>query len=186
MVVAIKDNGRILLGVTVADISRYISDNDLINEENLPYFKVRGEADCVVCYAGAGLEVEMDVLKFNDKIFRGITDAKSILQDVVPEIKELISPYKGINKEGHMKDSVYIVKGDRLFEITRHFIVHEVDYLAMGYEDVVIGILETVEGLSGEEKLLAVARGIYKLCTKKTFPFIIFDTKTKKRKVFYQ
>jgi hypothetical protein len=185
MVVVVKEKDRVLLGVTIADISRYISKNDLINEENLPYFKVRGE-DCFVCYAGGGLEIEMDVLKYNDKIFRNITDGNSILQNVIPKLKEIIEPYMGINADGVMKDCVYIIKGNRVFLITRNFIVHEIEnFNCVGNDDVVSGIMETIPSLSGEEKLLTVAREVYDLCGIRSFPFIIFDAKTKKRKVFY-
>lgn len=185
MIVAVKEKDRVLLGVTIADISRYISNDDLIDEENLPYFKVRGE-DCIVCYAGCGLEIEMDVLKCNDKIFRNITDGNSILQNVIPKLKEIIAPYKGINSEGVMKYGIYIIKGDKVFYITRNFIVHDIeDFYCVGSEDLMSGIIESLPPLCGEEKILTVAREFFKLCGIRSFPFVILDSKTKKRKVFY-
>ena len=94
MVIARKDGDRIVVGSTVADTLIDMTERDLSLLENIPFWKVKGEKNCYVF--AEDLTFATDLLRFNDYVFKNITDGNSVITNVVPKIKELLSKYSQI------------------------------------------------------------------------------------------
>ena len=88
MVIARKDGDRIVVGLTVADTLIDMTERDLSLIENIPFWKVKGEKKCYVF--AEDLTFATDLLRFNDYVFKNITDGNSVITNVVPKIKELM------------------------------------------------------------------------------------------------
>ena len=48
MIVARKKDDRIMVGLSITDSWTEMTERDLVLEENIPFWKVRGEKDCYV------------------------------------------------------------------------------------------------------------------------------------------
>ena len=185
MVVATKRDDKIVVGLSITDSVVDMSEKDLSLQENLPYWKVKGEKDCYVfcedlCFAS-------DLFRYNDYVFRGITDGNSIIRNVVPKMKELLDGYLQITSEGNWNTQLLIVKGDKIFTISRYFSVTEVDdFAGLNFEKIAIGCLEESKDMTQEESLLFASRTINRMKNRNIFPLIIFDSKTKKHKIYYK
>ena len=112
MVVAIKKDDKISVGITVCDSLVDMTEKDLSLMENIPFWKVKGTKDCYVF--AEDLTYGVDLLRYNDHIFKNITDGNSIIVDVVPQIKEILTENnkKSVKKLFDVFETVYL-QGDR-------------------------------------------------------------------------
>ena len=85
MIVAIKKEDRVVVGMSICDGSVDMSSKDLALADNLPFWKVKGEKDCYVFTED--LTYSSDLLRYNDYVFKGITDGRSIVEKVLPKMK---------------------------------------------------------------------------------------------------
>lgn len=89
MIVAVKKNNNIVVGISTTDTYSGQTERDMLLQENVPFWKVGGTDDCFV-FADAS-SYTSDVLRYNDDVFKGITDYNSLLVEVVPKMKELLA-----------------------------------------------------------------------------------------------
>ena len=184
MVIARKDGDRIVVGLTVADILIDMSERDLSLLENIPFWKVKGEKNCYVF--AEDLTFATDLLRFNDYIFKNITDGNSVITNVVPKMKELLSKYSQIINGKEWDSQLLIIKDNKMFTIGHYFTVSEVDEFAgLGYEQYLLGGLEESRDKPIKESILFAVSNINKMRCKNLFPLVLFDSKTKKRKIYY-
>ena len=184
MVVAVKKDNRIVVGVTVCDSLIDMTDKDLSLDENIPFWKVKGNKDCYVF--AEDLTLATDLLRFNDYIFKDVTDGNSVIETVVPKMKELLSKYSQILNGKEWDSQLLIIKDNKMFTIGHYFTVSEVDEFAgLGYEQYLLGGLEESRDKSLEESILFAVRNLNRMRCRNFFPLMLFDTKTKKRKVVF-
>lgn len=184
MIIARKDSDRIVVGSTIADSLIDMTERDLSLSENVPFWKVKGEKNCYVF--AEDLTFATDLLRFNDYIFRNITDGNSVITNVVPKMKELLSKYyQNINgKEWYSQ--LLIIKDNKMFTIGHYFTVREVDeFVGLGYDSYLLGGLEENKDKSLEESILLSVRNLNRMRSRNLFPLVVFDGKTKKRKVIF-
>jgi hypothetical protein len=185
MVIVRKTDEKILVGLTVTDALVNMTKRDLLLSENLPFWKVKGTKDCYVF--AEDLTLATDLLRYNDYIFKNVTDGNSVITEVVPKIKELLDKYSQVINGKEWESQLLIIKGDKIFTIGRYFTVSEInDFDALGYKPYLLGGLEVSKDLSPEESILFAVRMLNKSRSKNLFPLVLFDTKTKKRKVIYE
>lgn len=185
MIIAIKKEDEITVGISICDCSVGMSEKDLSLADNLPFWKVKGEKDCYVCTDYLNYATEL--LRYNDYVFKGISDGKSVIENVLPKIKELLSKHKQLinNKEWH--NQLLIIKSGKIFRITNYFCVTEVDdYVALVNEGEVLGVLDSTETKQPKENILTAIRHLERMRNRTLFPITIFDNKTKKKKVYYK
>ena len=185
MIIAIKREDNIHVGITTSDGYVDMTDKDLMNAENIPFWKVKGMKDCYVFVEESGRST--DLLRYNDDIFKGITDGKSIVQSVVPKMRKLLDDYERLKDGKSWNNCLLIVKGDKMFEIGNYFTVNEADeYVAFGNGKYVYGALEQYKELPPKDCILACVRDVSKFKGRRYLPLMIFDMKSKRREIFYQ
>ena len=184
MLVAKKQDDRIVVGVSICDHFCECAEDDLYLDENVPIWKVKGEKDCYVFADKSSLSVNL--LRYNDNIFKGITDGRSVIEKVVPKIKSILDAHSRLIGANEWGDYLLIVKGNKMFTINEHFNVCECDDVAtLGYLPFLIAGLEECKEASPEQSILSTVKGLERLRNKKLFPLVTFDTKTKRRKIHY-
>ena len=182
MVVAVKKDVGFVVGVTGCDIMGDMSNRDLALEENVPFWKVKGAKDCYVVANDVGLGV--DLLRYSDYIFKDVTDGKSVVEEVIPKMKGLLGKYGQVFNGKEWSGQLLIIKGEKMFLISPFFTVTEMeDAAALGQDTYVLGALREGCNLSAEEKVIFAMRTVEQMRGRKLFPMVLFDTKTKKRKV---
>ena len=184
MILAVKKDDRIVVGINVISSLADMSERDLALSENIPFWKVKGNKDCYV-FADT-LSFAADLLRYNDYVFKDVSDGKSIVEKVVPKIKELLGRYSQIIKDKEMDTQILIVKGNKMFTIGRFFTVSEEDrFVGLKNNQYSIGALEESSDMDLEQSILFAARTVGRMRNIYNFPLLVFDNKTKKRKVFY-
>ena len=181
MIIAKRDDDRIIVAVSIADCSVDMTVSDLVLQDNLPIHKVRGEKDCYIC--AKSISLDFDILRFNDKIFRGIEDGNTVLKKVVPQMKSLLDSYPGFSS-GYWCGTLLIIKGATMYIIDADFCVSEErdEYCACN-SSIPQGALYALRNSSlGVTERILEAMRCSCLMQDKLFPAVIFDTKTNKRK----
>ena len=185
MIVAIKKEDRVVVGMSICDGSVDMSSKDLALADNLPFWKVQGEKDCYVFTED--LTYSSDLLRYNDYVFKGITDGRSIVENVLPKMKELLGKNNLLVNDKEWYNQMLIVKGNKVFRITNFLCVSEVDdYAAMGFENYLQGSLDATSDLEPTESILTSVRNTVRLTNRMLFPITIFDSKSKRKKVYYE
>ena len=185
MVIAVKKDDNVVLGVSICPGCSSMSDKDLSIAENLPFWKVKGEKDCYVC--AEDMSYDADLLRYNDYIFRGISDGKSILENVLPKMKDLLSKHNLLLNNKEWENQLLIVKGGKMFKISNYFCLSEVDkQVALGGETYVLGALDVLKEQEPTESILQAYRGFDRMRNRQNFPVTIVNLKTKRHKVYYK
>ena len=185
MIIAVKKEDEIAVGISICDCSADMTEKDLSLADNLPFWKVKGEKDCYVCTDD--LSYVTDLLRYNFYVFRGISDGKSVIENVLPKIKDLLSKHNLLIKNREWTNQLLIIKSGRIFRITNYFCVTEVDdYTALAGESMVLGVLDSMGVNQPKENILTAIRHVGRMRNKTLFPITLFDYKTKKKKVYYQ
>lgn len=184
MVIARKEGDRIVVGSTVADTLIDMTERDLSLLENIPFWKVKGEKNCYVF--AEDLTFATDLLRFNDYVFKNITDGISVIRNVVPKIKGLLRNYSQIINGKEWDSQLLIIKDNKMFTIGHYFTVSEVDEFAgLGYEPYLLGGLEESRDKPMEDGILFAVRNLNRMRNINFFPLVLFDSKTKRRKVIF-
>ena len=185
MVIALKTEDRVIVATTIADSIDDMAMCDKTVKENIPFWKVRGTKDCFVF--AEDLTYVSDLLRYNDYIFKNITDGSSIITDVVPQMKMLLDSYGYIHDGRKWPTRLVIVKGNKIFSISKYFVVDEIDeFVAFGCDSILKGAMEECADLPAEERILFAVNHLCCMENRMLFPLTLFDTKTKKRKVIYK
>ena len=182
MVVAVKKEDKITVGVTICDSLIDMTDRDLSNIENIPFWKVK---DCYIF--AEDLTYSVDLLRYNDQIFKNITDGNSIILEVVPRIKELLDKHSFVINGKEWDSQLLIVKGNKMFTIGHYFTVSEIDdFVGLGFDSYLMGSLMETSDKPADESILFSVRNLNRMKGCNLFPVTLFNTETKKRKVYYK
>lgn len=185
MVVAVKKEDGIVVGVSGRDGLADMTTRDYMLEENIPFWKVNGVKNCYVFADTGGFAVDM--LQYNDWIFKDVTDGHSIVAKVVPRMKALLAEYGQVIENKQWEGQLLIVKDGKAFVIGRYFTVSEVDDVAAFCGDnYLLGGVEAARDLPETERILFAVRNLCAMKSKQLFPMMVFDSKTKKRKWYFE
>ena len=185
MVVAVKKEDGIVVGISGRDGLGDMTTRDYTLEENIPFWKVKGVKDCYVFADSSNFAVEL--LRYNDAIFKGISDGKSIVGNVVPKMKALWSEYGQVMDNKEWDGQLLIVKDGKAFVVGRYFTVSEVDDVAAFWQtNYLLGGLEEKRELPETERILFAVRNLCAMKSKHLFPMMVFDSKTKKKKWYFE
>lgn len=184
MIAATKRKDKIVIGVTICDNCRNMSTKDLALPDNLPFWKVKGEKACYVCTEDQ--RYSTDLLRYNDCVFKGITDGESILEKILPRIKDLLGKNDLLINNEEWHNQMLILKENRLFRIDNYFSVSEIDdHATLAFENYLQGALEETKHFDPTESILASLKTLSRLTNRRFFPVTIFDSATKRKKVYY-
>lgn len=181
MVVAVKKGEDIVVGISTIETYSGMTAGDKLHPDNVPCWKVSGEDDCFVFSDRSSLMV--DALRYNSHIFRGITDYNSLVNKVVPKMKDFLGKMNYLLRDEDMNTELVIVKGNKLYDINFDFMVTEVDgWVSTDWQGNIGGAYEVSKHLSAEDIVLSAYRnGVgydYNF-----FPLIMFDNRSKKQRI---
>lgn len=184
MIVAVKRNGKIVVGISVGYNQSIMTGQELALEENIPIWKAKGSKNCHVFVEEATRS--SDILRYSDNIFQGITDADSVIKKVVPKMQEALEEYSLFADRSKWESRMLILKDDKLLCVSPFFVVREEDeFVALGEDGYALGVLEATRDKTLEQSILAVFETVKRETNKEVFPVVLFDGKTKRRKVVY-
>ena len=194
VVVAIKENGKIIIGAD-SQSTKGGTRRTLSNSNNYKIWKV---ADCENCLMGhVGLVREANIIRVASGLVPEIVQLKDkvdfafVVKRLVPALFEVLEDYRAIKKGDevpHFESTFLFAYKNRLFYISGNGTVIEVDdYCAIGSgECEAIGSLLSTEGEPCEERIkkaikASAANDIYV-----DYPIVISDTESGKFKVYYE
>ena len=194
VVVAIKENGKIMLGAD-SQCTKGSSRRSLSNPNNYKIWKVLGAENCLMAHVGLvreanvvrvaqGLISELDQLK--DSV-----DFSFVVRRLVPALFDELSFYGILKKEDgipYFDSSFLFAYKDRLFYISANGTVIEIDdYCAIGSgECEAVGSLLSTEGEGCEERIKKAIRASAANDIYVDYPIVISDTETTDFKVYYE
>jgi len=184
MIIALKKGNGFLVGSSICVSSFGMTDRDLSLPENIPFFKVNGTKDCYVgtCYFSRS----SDLIRYNDYIFKDVTNGESIIKNVLPKLKAFLQE-NGQVKNNNWDNSLIIIKGDKIYVINRFFTVEEKEFAVLGSYVFLGGVYQAQEdGLDAETAIKQTVKMAECIDNRKYFPVILTDTTTNKRKVIYK
>ena len=185
MLIAIKDKDRIVAGLTMANMYVETTENDILLDDNIPFFKVRGNKNCYVLISSACFAA--DLLRYNDFIFKDVTDGESVIKGVVPKMRALLEEYDQILDDKSWESNLVIIKDDKAYSVNVYFVVEEIsDYCAFLDQRYIDGTMFDTQGLDPVERILTAVKTVSKTKFSQYFPLIVFDSKTKKKQIFHQ
>ena len=152
MLIAIKENDTVIIGYTLREFYRNLTDSDCKERENIPVYFTKSGA----VFAFSSPYYATDELAFDDDFTSIEITPSSIIGEVVPFVKE---KYKNneevINKKGNWCNEMVIVKDGRIFGISTAFEVLEFENsVCFGKrERAVSALLDGTKGLSAKERM---------------------------------
>ena len=185
MIIAVKKGDKVVVGVTICDGSIDMSEKDLALESNLPFWRVKGQNDCYVCTED--LTYSTDLFRYNDYIFKDISDGKSIIENVLPKMKEILKRNNQLINGKEWDNQMLIIKGGKVFRITNYLNLAEIDdYTVLGYESNVQCVLDETKDDTPIDSILSSIRHLNRMRNKQLFPVTIFDLQGRKKQVYYK
>lgn len=177
MIIAVKDNDRVIVGCSYSEIIISTEDGDYFNEENMPMAFLEDGKFLVM---SSPFRVS-DILIYDDKFLSMEVSPKAIVKDTIPYIKQALKRNNyAISKNGNWNNAVTYVDGTRIYDIDPFFGFREVDdYVCHGLDvEAVISVMDSTEGLSAEDRIIKAISFASKVKKWDLFPLIIVDTKT--------
>ena len=184
MVIAKKDKDRVVVGINISDQLSYAAMSSYVLEDNIPFWKVKGEKNCYVFCDNAGFAVNL--LRYNDYVFKGITDVQSVAKNVIPKMRELLEKNDLIIRGKEWFGKLLIVKDNKIFTIENYFVLSETNAIALNDVILATGCIEECEGKSAKESVLYTLRVLEKATRVSSFPAVVFDSKTKRKTIYYK
>ena len=185
MIVAVKNEDRVIVGVSICEGSADMTPKDLALEDNFPFWKVKGEKEC---YVGAEeMSYSVDLLRYHPEVFKGVTDGESVVESVLPKMKKLLGKNERLIDGKEWYNGMLIIKGDRIFHISNYLCVSEAEeYIAEGFDSYMEGALEATRDMEPADRVLEAFRHTARMRNRMLFPVMLFDSKSKRKKVYYE
>lgn len=185
MIIAIKEQDKVVVGYTNTDKWARLTDKDYLDQENCAIrFTENG-----TLFACPIMDRTSDLLLYNDELLGKEITPKTIVREIIPKIKELLKQNnRPIEEDGNWKNALYICNNEHLYHIDTHFRFSEVeDYMCNGYcVETLKSVLDDTIGLPAKERIIKAVSFASKLHKENLFPLIITDTKTKQFKYIFK
>ena len=97
MLIAIKDKGTVYIAQNVSDAIADVVEDDLVLDENVPIWKIKGSRHCYAACRSAFMSA--DVLRNRQDLFGGINTAHDILTKTIPGIRAALKEKELIDKD---------------------------------------------------------------------------------------
>ena len=184
MIIAIKREDGVSVGVSICRDCADMSVTDLTNPENIPFWKVKGNPGC---YAGtANVDFSGQLIRAFDAPLKKVQGAKEIASIVVPTVREMLNDFSFVDENECWNNHLLIIKSGKVYTMTNYFVVAEVeDFWVQGSLNagVATGALECTRGENAEKRIVEAFRCVERMRQNVCFPIVLIDTKTGRRKV---
>ncbi|MDD7158447.1 MAG: hypothetical protein PUH99_05600 [Firmicutes bacterium] len=183
MLIAIKDKGTVYIAQNVSDAIADVVEDDLVLDENVPIWKIKGSRHCYAACRSAFMSA--DVLRNRQDLFGGINTADDILTKTIPGIRAALKEKELIDKDQYWNNMLIIVKNDEIYQIDSFFVMNGIDdFVVCGRgSDFITGGLEWEKDLPLEERIKKVVACYDRMHCDHFFPIVLLNCKTGRRKI---
>lgn len=183
MFVAVKKDDGFLVGCSILDDCINMDESDMVLEDNIPVWKLRGRKGVLVMCGERNFASTL--LKYNKKLFNFDICDKEIYGDFVSRLKNFLRDYDLIDDEGSWNNELLVVNGDEAYVISAYFAVSKVtDYYSIGsWFRLTTGSLTESIGRNAENRIVDAFRLVEKMRNCALFPISIYDSRNGKRKI---
>ena len=109
------------------------------------------------------------------------------MENVLPKMYKLLYKNNRLLEDKTWRNRALIIKDNKLFLIDNDLCVFECDEVSTPhYEAYLIPVIKETADLDPTESILRAFRYANKMRNANFFPVTVFDSKTKKKKVFYK
>ena len=179
MIIAIKENDRVVIGYTNTESWNRLSEKDYIDEENVA-IKLTQDGNLFAC---AEMNRTADILLYDEELLSKEITPRSIVREIIPHIKDSLKKNgKKIDEKNDWGNALLICDGNRIYDIDPYFVFCEgEDYICHGHctEALKCGLDETV-GMPARDRIMKVVIFVSDLHKESLFPLIITDTKSRR------
>ncbi len=155
MIIAVKENDRVVVASTITDSIERLSHNDFVNEDNR-IIKING--DTIYCFSSVGRYA--DLFLCDDKFFEFEVTPENIVKNIIPYMYQKVKQEKelGDGRWGELDwdNTLTIIKDNRIFDITPTFYFREEpEFVCHGSGDIeyIEDSLENTRGKKAEERI---------------------------------
>lgn len=183
MFVAVKNDDGFLVGYSIRTNSIDMDENDMLMEENIPVWKVRGKKGVLITCGERGFASTL--LRYNKKLFNFELTDKEVFGGFVPKLRDFLKYYDLINDKGHWENELLMIKDNFAYLVASDFTVLKiVDFKSSeGWNRLTTGSLVGSEGEPAEKRIVDAFRLVGKMRSYELFPISLYDSKTGKRKI---
>ena len=177
MLIAIKENDRVVVASLITDKLKRMSCNDFVNVDNRI---VTIKDDTVYCFAMAGRYADMFLC--DDKFFEFEVTPESIVKNFIPYMYQRIKQEKKLENtkwdDPNWENALVIVKGNRIFLVTpKFYFKEESEFICSGWDtDYIYGSLEATRGEKTEDRIRKAIE-LYECADRSNlYPFVVVDS----------
>lgn len=183
MFVAVKNDDRFFIGYSIRDNSIDMDESDLLLEDNIPVWKVRGKKGVLIMCGERDFAAAL--LKYNKKLFNFEISDKEMFGGFVPRLKDFLQYYDLVDNNGNWNNELLIVKDNAAYRVENDFTLTKiVDYCSSGrWNRLTTGSLAGSEGEPAEKRIVDAFRLVVKMRNYELFPILLYDSKSGKRKI---
>ena len=183
MIIAIKENERVVFGYTNRQAMTNLSLKDYIDDENVPM----GFFENGCAFSFVTMNRQSDLFRYDEEFLKMEPTSKTIVREMLPYIKKKLRYVGAITDEGVWKNALVISDGEHIYGIDRELNFYEVDdYTTHSFTtDQITSCLDATEDWPAEKRIIAAVSFVEELRGEKLFPLIIMDTKDKEKKYAY-
>ena len=184
MVIAKKTKDGVLVGISAVDSYIDMTIDDIMLEENQHFWKISDTENMYVFASHASRAV--DVLRYNDEVFKGAVSGISVVKNVVPKMKEILDKQGLLIGGKEWDNQLIIINGKSIYKISRFFVASEEETFAcVPRSPYAEGAIEETKGESDEKVILSVFKTTEEMNMRRLFPVTIFDVKKEKYTVYH-
>lgn len=179
MIIAIKEDDRLVLGFSNRDLWLHLHDSDLTDEENVAVKYAKNGT----LFACAYTDRASDLILHDPAILDAQIDVKGLVRNTVPHMKKKLEDSHCI-KDGSFRNTLTIYQNGHLYDVSPTFSVTEVDdCLCHGFNSAIAqGALDLTKEMKPEDRIITTFSFFGRETNQNMFPIIITDTKTKEMK----
>lgn len=184
MIIAIKEEDKVVLAYSSFDGLFPVTCNDMANCENVGLWKVKGNPHTVMgCVFPSA---ESDAFRYEEKIFKGEINYDNLTDEIVPSMEEFAKDKEYIGDDKGRYEEFLIVQKGRLFHISSEHVITEIDssvVISLVGGELAMGVLYATEG----EQTLDRIRKIFEFTAHEKqyecYPISVMDTRTGKLRI---
>ena len=183
MFVAVKNDDRFFIGYSIRDNSIDMDESDLLLEDNIPVWKVRGKKGVLIMCGERDFAAAL--LKYNKKLFNFEISDKEMFGGFVSRLKDFLQYYDLVDNNGNWNNELLIVKDNAAYRVENDFTLTKiVDYCSSGrWNRLTTGSLAGSEGEPAEKRIAGAFGLVGKMRNYELFPISLYDSKSGKRKI---
>lgn len=183
MFVAVKKDDGFLVGYSILDDCINMDESDMVLEDNIPVWKVRGKKGVLVMCGKH--DFASTLLKYNKKLFNFDICDKEMYGGFALRLKNFLRDYYLIDDKGSWCNELLVVNGSTAYMISAYFDISKVtDYYSSGsWFRLITGSLTESIGRNAETRIVDAFRLVEKMRNCVLFPISIYDSRNGKRKI---